>query len=53
MNLETTRLILIPVCEEHAEVIYAHFNEKVATYMLPAPAKNIDETRGDVYKRQA
>lgn len=50
MNIETERLILIPIREEHAKDIYEHFNEEVTKYMIPTPAKHIDETKKVVAK---
>ena len=50
MNIETDRLILIPVSEQHTEKIYKYFNEKVITYMVPNTAKDIDETREVVHR---
>lgn len=44
MNIETRRLILTPVSEEHIEEIFKYFNKQVTTYMIPCEAKDIDET---------
>ena len=49
MNIETERLILIPVSEKYVEEIYKYFNEKVTKYMIPSTAKDIDETRNVVH----
>ena len=48
MEIETERLILVPVEEKHIESIYKYFNKEVTVYMVPFPAKNIDETRSVV-----
>lgn len=48
MRLTTERLYLIPVSETHVEDIYTHFNARVTQYMVPVPAKNIDETKAVV-----
>lgn len=50
MNIETERLILVPVSEHHIDPIFEHFTEKVITYMLPNTAKHIDETRSVVQR---
>lgn len=50
MNIVTSRLILIPVSENHIKDIYINFNEKVISYMIPSVAKDIDETRQVVKK---
>lgn len=44
MDLETARLVLTPVTEEHIDPICAHFTKEVVTYMVPGPAKE----RGDM-----
>lgn len=44
MNIETSRLILIPVSEDHIEEIFKYFNKQVTTYMIASEAKDIDET---------
>ncbi len=45
MDIETKRLKLVPVSEKHIEDIFEHFNKRITTYMFPAPAKDISETR--------
>ena len=50
MNIQTKRLILIPVCEEHIEFIFKHFNEKIIIYMFPSVPKDISETHKIVQK---
>lgn len=44
VDLETARLVLTPVTEEHIDPICAHFTKEVVTYMVPGPAKE----RGDM-----
>lgn len=50
MSIETERLILVPVADEHIEMIFKFFNEKVTTYMYPSPAKDINETQEVVHE---
>ncbi len=50
MNIETNRLLLSPVYEEHTKYIFKYFNEKVITYMFPGIPKDISETREIVQK---
>lgn len=45
MNIETNRLLLIPINENYTREIFENFNENVITYMLPTVAKNINETQ--------
>lgn len=42
MNIETNRLVLIPINEKYTREIFEHFNDKIITYMLPTVAKNIN-----------
>ncbi|GAA0730199.1 hypothetical protein GCM10008905_31200 [Clostridium malenominatum] len=44
MNIETSRLILVPVSEVHVKEIFENFNEQIITYMEPQVLKNMDET---------
>ena len=50
MNIETSRLILVPVSEVHIKEIYENFNEQIITYMAPAAAKDIGETSEVVHR---
>lgn len=43
MNIETSRLILVPVSEIHIKDVFENFNEKIITYMEPEVLKNIGE----------
>lgn len=42
MNIETNRLLLIPINEKYTREIFEYFNDKIITYMLPTVAKNIN-----------
>jgi len=42
--IETERLILKPISYDFAENIFNEFSEEIAIYMVPKPAKHIDET---------
>lgn len=44
IQLETKHLILTPIQVSDAEAIFYFFNERITTYMYPAPAKTIDDT---------
>jgi lysophospholipase L1-like esterase/RimJ/RimL family protein N-acetyltransferase len=44
ITLETERLILKPIQLSDAEAIFHFFTKEVTTYMLPAPAKKIEDT---------
>lgn len=44
MNIETTRLLLVPVTKKYTSDIFANFTTEVTTYMYPCPAKEIGET---------
>lgn len=44
INIETRRLVLVPVSDVHTKEIFKHFNEQIITYMFPKVSKNIDET---------
>lgn len=50
MNIETRRLILVPVSEVYEKEILEHFNEQIITYMAPSVPKDIDETREIVHR---
>ena len=43
--IEGDRLKLLPISDRFARDIYQEFTDKVTTYMIPSPAKNIEETR--------
>jgi len=43
-RIETVRLLLIPISMKYNEDIFKSFTGEIATYMYPAPAKNISET---------
>lgn len=40
MQIETERLLLVPVSEQHTGEVYRHFNEKVIAYMFPGVLKD-------------
>ena len=40
MQIETERLLLVPVSEQHTGEVYQHFNEKVIVYMFPGVLKD-------------
>jgi RimJ/RimL family protein N-acetyltransferase len=44
VEIETNRLLLIPIGLEYKEEIFSEFTEEIATYMYPRPAKTIAET---------
>lgn len=44
MNIETNRLLLVPVCKEHVGDVYENFNEQIITYMAPSVPEDINET---------
>lgn len=49
--IETERLRLLPTAENYAEAVFTAFTAAITTYMFPAPARNVDETRA--FLRQA
>lgn len=44
MNIETKRLVLVPITQKYTFDIFKNFNNEVAKYMFPCPAKEICET---------
>ncbi|MCC0642005.1 MULTISPECIES: GNAT family N-acetyltransferase [unclassified Clostridioides] len=44
MNIQTKRLVLLPVEKKHKHDIFANFSNEVTTYMFPCPANKISET---------
>lgn len=45
MTIETERLRLIPVSEEHTAFIFSHFTHEVTRYMMPEASKSMEDTR--------
>lgn len=45
VKIETPRLILIPIRYKFEEEIFRNFNDEITLYMIPKPAKEIEETR--------
>lgn len=43
-EIETQRLVLIPITLEYAQDIFTEFDEEITKYMFPIPAKDISET---------
>lgn len=43
-NIQTKRLILVPVSDVHTKEIFENFNEQIITYMEPQVLNNMDET---------
>lgn len=50
MNIETSRLLLVPVSEAHVKDVFEHFNQDIITYMAPAVLKDIEETTDVIHK---
>ena len=44
MNIETKRLVLVPVTQKYTFDIFKNLNNEVTKYMFPCPAKEIYET---------
>ncbi len=44
MQIETERLLLIPINSDYAEDIFINFTSEITTYMFPRPATEICET---------
>ena len=44
-DIETKRLILVPISDIYAKSIFEEFNERITTYMYPRPPKEINETK--------
>lgn len=47
-ELETRRLLLRPVAENHAAEIYLYFDEQVTRYMEPVPFENLRQAQAAV-----
>lgn len=43
-EIETERLLLVPIDLKYDQDIFREFNEEVTKYMVPKPAKEIAET---------
>ena len=50
MLIETDRLYLVPVSENHIKEINRYFDDQVNKYMYPSVAKNINETKEVVHQ---
>lgn len=47
-EIETERLVLIPITLEYAQDIFTEFDEEITKYMFPIPAKEISETENRI-----
>lgn len=45
MTVDTARLRLIPVTQEHTASIFMYFTDEVTRYMVPEASKTMEETR--------
>ncbi len=45
MQLITNRLTLIPISQQYKEQVFQSCTHEVTTYMIPTPAKHIEETK--------
>jgi len=43
-RIESERLLLVPISMQYSDEIFKEFTPEIATYMYPAPAKDISET---------
>jgi RimJ/RimL family protein N-acetyltransferase len=43
-SITTERLLLVPLSQEYAHVIFDNFTHEITTYMFPAAPKRIDDT---------
>lgn len=44
IEIETTRLLLVPISMNYRDNIFAEFTDKIATYMFPQPTGRIEDT---------
>ncbi|MEI8253370.1 MAG: hypothetical protein WCG25_06605 [bacterium] len=43
-EIETERLLLVPIALEYSKDIFKEFDEEITKYMFPIPAEEIAET---------
>jgi ribosomal-protein-alanine N-acetyltransferase len=44
VQIESPRLLLVPITEDYAEEIFKYFDDEITLYMVPKPAEKIEET---------
>ncbi len=45
MNIETSRLILLPVSDDYTKEVYDHFTQDIILYMMPSVPNDISDTQ--------
>ena len=53
VEIVSKRVVLRPIGEENAPEIFRHFTADLTRYMLPEPAKHIDETLDFIHRSRA